>query len=210
MEVSSPKGGSGRAQRHPEERLRGLALVDRQVTPEERLHTLLAPTVNRLVWTFLRADPERDDIAQEIFIRIFRGAAKVRDPDKLEPWAARVAMNCIKNEFRRRRFRRWVSLSATHDPEQSRCHEDFEGRELLQRAYVLLDKLPVRERLPLTLQLLENVDLERIAELCECSSRTAKRRLKSARERFERLARQDPALVSRLSSSVANSEDRDG
>jgi RNA polymerase sigma-70 factor (ECF subfamily) len=166
--------------------------------------------VNRLVWAFLRADPERDDIAQEIFIRIFRGAAKVRDPDKLEPWAARVAMNCIKNEFRRRRFRRWVSLTATHDPEHTRCHEDFEGRELLQRAYELLDKLPLRERLPLTLKLLENADLERIAELCECSARTAKRRLKSARERFERLARQDPALVSRLSSCAGKSEDGDG
>lgn len=182
-------------------------VVDRELTPEERLHTLLAPTVNRLVWTFLGADPDRDDIAQEIFIRIFRGATKVREPAKLKPWAVRVAMNCIKKEFRRRSFRRWVSFSATREPEHPRFHEDFEGRELLQRTYCLLEKLPLRERLPLTLQLLENVDLERIAEVCECSSRTAKRRLKSARQRFERLARLDPVLASRLSSDTKSNGD---
>jgi DNA-directed RNA polymerase specialized sigma24 family protein len=49
-----------------------------------------------------------------------------------------------------------------------------------------------------TLQLLGNASLEEIAERCGCSERTARRRLKSARERFTRLVKRDPILKSRL------------
>lgn len=196
--LSSLDGATAAEPTQPEDQTEQTALAEREASLEERLHAQLFPTVNRLLWTFLGPDPERDDIAQEIFIRIFRGAARVREPARLEPWAVRIAMNCIKNEFRRRTLRRLLSLDATRDAEHPRFHQDFEGRELLRRTYALLEKLPPQERIPLTLQLLENADLEHIAEICACSARTAKRRLKSARERFERLARQDPLLASRF------------
>lgn len=190
------------------ERWPRLVLADDQATPEEVLHALLAPTINRLVWAFLGADPERDDIAHDIFIRILRGASKVRDPKKLEPWAVRVAMNCIKNEFRRRKFRRWVSWDTVEEPPQLRFDIDFHGRELLRRTYQLLDKLPLSERLPFTLQLLDNASLQEIAKLCACSERTAKRRLQAARERFELLARRDPLLASRISPPAGAGRER--
>jgi RNA polymerase sigma-70 factor (ECF subfamily) len=154
--------------------------------------------VNRLLWTFLGADPDRDDLAHDIFIRILKGVHRVRDPARLEPWAARVTINSIKNEFRRRKLRRFLSMDAVADVEHPRTHPDFEGRELLARTHSIIEKLPIAERLAVTLRLFEQASTERIAEACGVSERTAKRRLASGRERFLRLAQRDPLLQARL------------
>lgn len=177
---------------------RVLSLVKDDRTQAERLHARLAPMVNRLVWSFLGVDAERDDLVHDIFVRILRSAHTVRDPAKLEDWAARVTVNAIKNEFRRRKLRRFFSLESREDASNS-YHPDFEGRELLLRTSRILEAMPVGERIPFTLQLLESKPVDEIAQVCGSSERTIKRRLKSARTRFTRLAESDPLLRSRLS-----------
>ncbi len=164
----------------------------------ELIHARLAPLVNRLLWTFLGCDADRDDLAHDIFIKILRGVGRVRDPAKLESWAMRVTMNSIKNEFRRRKLRRFLSLDAVADAEHPRIHPDFEGRELLRRTQRVLATLPVSERIAVSMRLFEQASTERIAEVCGFSARTAKRRLASGRERFLRLARHDPLLSAHL------------
>jgi RNA polymerase sigma-70 factor (ECF subfamily) len=176
---------------------RRLVLVGSQSTREELLYARLLPVVTRLIWTFAGADPDRDDLVQDIFVRIFRGSARIRDPERIEAWAVRVTMNSVKNEFRRRKLRRWFALDASRDAEP-RCHPDFDGREVLRRTYGVLERLPTTERLVLSLRLFEEASIERIAAVCGGSERTAKRRLKSARERFVRMAERDPLLRPRV------------
>ncbi|HEX9619020.1 MAG TPA: sigma-70 family RNA polymerase sigma factor [Polyangiaceae bacterium] len=169
-----------------------------QTTHAEVLYARLSPVVNRLIWTFLGPDSECDDIAHDIFVKILRSASSVKQSDRLEDWAARVTMNTIKNEFRRRKLRRFVSLHATTESNTPRCHVDFEGRELLMRTQALLERLPTTERIPLTLQLLRQASVAEIAHLCGYSTRTAKRRLKSAKARFLKLAQSEPTILARL------------
>jgi RNA polymerase sigma-70 factor (ECF subfamily) len=186
-----------------------LVVVEKDATPDEILYARVAPVVNRVVWTYLAADPERDDIAQEIFLAILRGAPTLKDPARQEAWAARVAVNAIWNVFRRRKFRRWLSLESVGEAEPLIHHADFEGRELVIRTRRILELLPLKQRMPFTLKLLGNASVEEIAELCDCSPRTVKRRLTDARARFIRLARRDPALASRLE-ATESAEDDDG
>jgi len=187
--------------------VRVLSIVSSEETQAERLHARLAPVVNRLVWSFLGVDADRDDLVHDIFVRILRRAHTVRDPAKLEDWAVRVTINAVKSEFRRRKLRRFFSLEAAERSPVTAYHPDFDGRELLLRTTRLLEALPVAERIPFTLQLLEARSVEDIAKLCGCSERTAKRRLKLARERFTRLAECDPLLRSRLTQAPRPGEE---
>lgn len=168
--------------------------------PEE-LYAALAPVVNKLLWTLLGPDPDRDDLAHEIFLRILQNASKLRDPSRIEAWAARVTINAVKNEFRRRKLLRMFSFGYDDEHDSHGYHPDFEGRELLLRTYRALNRLPTRERLPFTLRLVGQQSLEEIALACDCSTRTIKRRLKAARVRFVRLAASDPLLAERLRQS---------
>jgi RNA polymerase sigma factor (sigma-70 family) len=196
--------------RPPQERVTEVArlvLVPNEATPGEVLYERVAPVVNRMVWLYLATDPDRDDVAQDIFVAIVRCSGTVRDPSNIEGWAARVAFNVICNLFRRRKLRRWLSLEALKGYEPPERHADFEGRELVVRTQRILEHLPVAERMPFTLELLGNASQEEIARLCECSERTVRRRLKAARERFTRLVRSDPALASRLDGGSARKEE---
>ena len=184
--------------RAPQVDAAGLVLVQREMYPAARLYERVAPVVNRMVWFYLANDRERDDIAQDIFVAIVKGAASVRDPNQLEAWAGRVAFNTICNLFRRRRLLRWLSLDALNGCEPREGHADFEARQLLARTQRILECMPVGERMPFTLQLLGNMNLDEIARLCGCSERTVRRRLKAARARFLHLAQRDTALASRL------------
>ena len=180
-----------------------LLLVPKEASTSEVLYERVAPVVHKMVWLYLATDPERDDIAQDILVAVVRGAATVRDPTQLEAWVSRVAFNAICNLFRRRKLVRWLSLEALAGYEPPAPHVDFEGRELVARTQKILECFPVAERMAFTLQLLGGATLEEIAERCGCSERTARRRLKAARERFSRLVTRDPVLASRLSPQAA-------
>lgn len=190
-----------------ERRSRSVVMAAEDANQAELLHARLAPMVNRLVWSFLGADADRDDVAHEIFIKILRGVVHLRDPSRLEAWALRVTMNCLKNEFRRRKLRRFFSFDAIREEQHPRVHPDFEGREVVVQTHRLLEALPVDERLVLTLRLFEDASDERIAEVCGFSVRTARRRVKAARERFVRMARCDSLLASRIGGTFGGSRD---
>ena len=180
-----------------------LVLVPREASEADLVYERVAPTVNRLVWIYLATDPERDDIAQDIVESILRRRNSVRDPERLEAWAGRVAFNAICNAFRRRRLRRWLSLDLLPEGEQPEYQTDHEGRQLVARAQRVLESLPPAERMPLTLELFTNASQAEIARLCGCSERTVRRRLAVAREHFSSLARRDPALASKIGDGPA-------
>lgn len=207
----APKSKSGATDAGPAHDEASLRLVTQNKGADELIYERLAPVVNKLLWTFLGPDSERDDLAHDVFVRILRGASKIRDHSKLEAWAARVTMNAIKNEFRRRKFRRWFSLETSEsDRDTPRYNTDFDGRELLLRTHRVLELLPTRERLPFSLQFLEQTSVEEIARVCGTSLRTTKRRLKAGRTRFLRLAAADPLLGPRLASVSQEGTDDDG
>jgi RNA polymerase sigma-70 factor (ECF subfamily) len=167
---------------------------------EQRLFVRVAPVVNGLVWSMLGPDSEREDIAHEAFIRIFRARSSLRNVDAVEAWAASITVNTVKNELRRRRLRRWVPFDFWGEGQALRSYvEDISGRELLKAAFRVLERLPTDERVALSLRLFQGIEIDEIARLTQCSPRTAKRRLSAARERFELLASRDSLLAGWLS-----------
>jgi RNA polymerase sigma-70 factor (ECF subfamily) len=76
--------------------------------------------------------------------------------------------------------------------------EDHEARNLLEKVYGLLDKLPADERIAFTLRYIDERPLLEVAEVCDCSLATIKRRIARAEQRFARLASRDAAMAERL------------
>ena len=155
----------------------------------------------------LGPDAELGDVVHDIFLKIFRSVPGLRDPERLDEWVARIAINTVRNELRRRRLRRWVFWNAFEKPGPLVYATDLDGRELLARAYEVLAALPTDERVVLSLNLFETGTMEEIAAALGCSTSTAKRRLRKARERFTRLAACDPLLKHWLGDAVPEVSD---
>ena len=71
------------------------------------------------------------------------------------------------------------------------------GADLQEAAgcvYRIFDRMPVDERLPFALRMLEGLDLDATAAACGMSVATVRRRLVKAERRFFKMARQFEAL----------------
>lgn len=73
--------------------------------------------VLRLVWRMLGTKEEAEDMAQEVFVQVFRSIDSFRGDSKISTWIYRIAMNLTKN--------RTKYLSRRHQ----RSHSDIDGVE---------------------------------------------------------------------------------
>lgn len=164
-----------------------------------RLYDRFYDDVGRLVFRLLGPDSERDDLVQDVFIRILAGARRVRDARALPSWVMTVTVNTVRKELRRRKTRHtWIGWAAPEDTEVAIDPPDFEGRDLLLRVYTLLEQLPADDRIAFVLRNLDERTIDEVAALCGCSTGTVKRRVRRATDRFAKLVAGQPELAAWL------------
>jgi RNA polymerase sigma-70 factor, ECF subfamily len=164
--------------------------------------------VNGLVWRLLGADPDHDDVVQQVFLVAFRRVAHVRAPEALLAWMRTVTVSVVYDEIRRRRVRRLFLRDAVQQEVHPSLVHDVEVRDFLLRAKRVLDRMPDAERIVFLLHVLEGKSLLEISELCNHSVATAKRRLARANRRFEKLVARDPDLGRLLAGANARAAAR--
>jgi RNA polymerase sigma-70 factor (ECF subfamily) len=69
-----------------------------------------------------------------------------------------------------------------------------EARRACASFYRVLDRMPAAEQLVFTLRHVEGMEVASVAQTCNVSLSTSKRRLAKAEERFTRLAAHEPDL----------------
>ena len=168
------------------------ALIDGTANAAEAAWERYAPLVHRIVSRAIGPDAEVEDVTQEIFYRLFSRIGTLRKPEALRSFVISFAIRIVKWELRRRRARRWLTLSETGDvPDEQLMVMDAESRYALRRLYNLLDRLSTRERLVLVLRHVEGMTLEEIAEAMELSLATVKRGLRRASLRVSQMVDSD-------------------
>ncbi len=138
-----------------------------------------------------------DDLAQEVFVRVFVHRRNYRRGSKFSTWLFTIAANLAKNEIRRRvRRRNWFSLDALQellkdsaiqlaDPTESR--ESVLEREQLQAAVGLaIATVPEKYRLALVLRDIEGLPYEEIALVLNIPGGTVRSRINRARSMLKR------------------------
>ena len=181
-----------------DEELLAIARRGDRAAAASAVYSRFSEDINRLVWRVLGADAEHDDVVHQVFVQVISGLAKVRDAERLGAWMTSVCVKTVRTEIRRRRVRRFFHAGPAEITRIAAPVEDHEARELLERVYTLLDALPANERIAFVLRYVDERPLLEVAEACDCSLATIKRRLSSAEKRFTRLASRDAALAERL------------
>ncbi len=135
----------------------------------------------------LGAPQDVDDIVHDTFLQVQRGLPKLREPAALKPWIATITVRVTRRQLRRARARRLFqhasapSLDAVASSSMSR--EDY---EFLHGVYAALERLSANERIAWALRRVHGARLATVAEMCECSLATVKRRVASADRKLER------------------------
>ena len=159
------------------------------------LHARFAPDVNRLVWRLLGADPDHNDIVQQVFCKIMLNGHKLRDLGRLSAWVQSITVNTVYEELRRRDVRRVFQRDSNNVAFHPDLVRDVEVRDLLLRAKRIIDRVPAKERIVFMLHFVEGRPLAEVAELCDYSLATAKRRLAAANRRFSAMVGKNADLM---------------
>ncbi|HVH98305.1 MAG TPA: RNA polymerase sigma factor [Enhygromyxa sp.] len=161
-----------------------------------RLFDLYGKHVERVLVRTIGRDGEMDDMVQDVFLGAYRSGRNYQGNDaQLKAWVSRIAVFTARGYLRKRKRRWWLRSSDPQEiPEQQSNEPSPHTQEVLRRTYQALDGMDPDLRIPLTLRELESMELAEIAEACDCSVSTVKRRLARARKVFERIARKDPIL----------------
>jgi len=155
-----------------------------------------APMVLATAERSLGSRSDADDLAQEVFLKIFRSAKQLREPEKLRSFVYSCAILGLKSELRRRKLRSWLSLLTPEAlVEVGSPGMDVESRDLLRRFYALLDRLSARDRLVFSLRQLESMTVQEVAEVMDMSESTVKRSLAHATTRLSGWIMAEPDLA---------------
>jgi RNA polymerase sigma-70 factor, ECF subfamily len=158
-----------------------------------------APLVIMTAERALGSRSEAEDVAQEVFQRVFRKAGTLRDVESLRSFIYSFAVRILKTELRYRRVRAWLSFRRPETiVELSGSTMDVEARDLLEKFYALLDRLDARDRLVFLLRRTESMTIEEIAATMDISVSTVKRSLAHASKRLSRWVDLDPELAGLL------------
>jgi RNA polymerase sigma-70 factor (ECF subfamily) len=154
-----------------------------------------APMVLGLLRRSLSSRHDHDDLAQEVFLRVFRRLHTLEKTAALRSFIYSVAVRVVSEEIRHfyvlKRARDQLELMA-HDAGNSGA--DFEARERLFRVQRVLDGLKDKHRAVFVLRHVEGMELLEIAAGLEISLATVKRYLVKATGAIDKAFSKDAEL----------------
>ena len=157
--------------------------------------------VFRLLSRYCRDSVECEDLAQDVFLKVFRKLHTFKHDSQFFTWLYRITVNAATDHLSRAGTRklRLVEDAAVFergDQEDASPTASLEAQELAQITRAIVDQLPEKFRTILVLREFEGLSYTEIAEVLEIQLGTVESRLFRARQRFkDALTRQHPELL---------------
>lgn len=144
--------------------------------------------VFNLAYSFTRDRETADDLAQEVFIKVYYALDKFQFKSRFGTWLYRIAVNHVKDHLRKHGREKHLSFEAlgrepAHpDDEVQKREKAQESTERKRILYESLRTLPKKYQVILTLRDIQGHSYEEIAEILKLSPGTVDSRLHRARK----------------------------
>jgi RNA polymerase sigma-70 factor (ECF subfamily) len=151
------------------------------------------PVMN-LVYRTLRDEAEAEDLAQNVFLQVYKSRSRYKRTAKFSTWLFTIARNLCLNELRRRSRHPAESLEETHGEHEGQPQRQYEDKknflptetllhsELAQKIGEALAELPENQRTAILLCRQEDLSYEEIAKILGCSLSATKSLIHRGRE----------------------------
>ena len=144
--------------------------------------------VFNLAYSFTRDRETADDLAQEVFIKVYYALEKFKFKSGFGTWLYRIAVNHLKDHLRKHAKERHISLEAL-GREPSLSEDEIKKKEKAQEVadrkkllYQALRSVPEKYQVILSLRDIQGHSYEEIAGILKLSPGTVDSRLHRARK----------------------------
>lgn len=150
--------------------------------------------VCNLVFRMLRDATEAEDLAQVVFLQVYKSAHRYEASCKFSTWMFTIARNLCLNEIRRRTRHPADSLDTPHPEQDDQPRQQYEDKttfsapqnllqgELEEKIEEALAELPENQRTAIVLCRGEELSYEEIAQVLGCSVSATKSLIHRGRE----------------------------
>ena len=134
-------------------------------------------------YRFLGSEDEARDVAQEAFLRAYRGLAGFKQEARFSSWLYQIATNLCRDRLRRRKTRPQVSLEALEETgpviveTRPGAHERLLESDLAEAVRRAIHALPEEQRVVVILKEYQELTFLEIAQALDVPISTVKTRL---------------------------------
>jgi RNA polymerase sigma-70 factor (ECF subfamily) len=151
----------------------------------ERHQRMVIGTVGRMLGT----NSDAEDIAQQVFVRVWKNVKRYEPRAKFTTWLLKITRNLVFNELRRRSRHPTVPLQSETDEEERPLKDEHAvspdatllEHELQKAVDTAIARLPETQRMAVILRRYEELSYEEIAEALDQSVSAVKSLLFRAR-----------------------------
>jgi RNA polymerase sigma-70 factor (ECF subfamily) len=141
---------------------------------------------------------DAEDIAQEVFIEVFRSIHKFRADAKLSTWLYRIAVNRSLNFIRNNKKRKW--FQSFEDSVEAKSRElqniaatkndqpgfQLENRQRANLLHTAIDSLPQNQKVAFTLSKYEELSYQEISDVMDLSVSSIESLLHRAKKNLQK------------------------
>ena len=115
---------------------------------------------------------EAEDLAQNVFIKLFKSLKKFRFESEFNTYLYRVNANTANTYFKRNKWRNILHLDQTDEPSYVDNQQDREWKK--EELWNAISKLPKKQRLVVMMRISEMLPFKDIGNILHMSESTAK------------------------------------
>jgi len=128
----------------------------------------------------------RDDLFQEIFLKIHKSADSYNPSQPLSPWIFTIAVNTFRN-YKREKYQQYSEVIALDETEELHNNDPTPDKiahftQTLEWLEIAITKLPSEQAEALTLTSIQGLKLKEVAEILERPVATIKTHIRRARQ----------------------------
>jgi RNA polymerase sigma-70 factor (ECF subfamily) len=137
--------------------------------------------VRSIIYLTISNNESVDDIAQEVFITVYKNLKYFRFESQFTTWLYRITINKCKDHLRKMKVRNIFTPFKDSEEEHGYKHirDEIDVPAIVHNA---ISKLPEKLKIPLLLKDIEGFSYQEIAETVQCEIGTVKSRIFRARE----------------------------
>ncbi len=150
-----------------------LEFIEGDISAFEQIMNKYKEIVINIAYRFIQDRSTAEDIAQDVFLKIYNSAKSYKPKARLSTWIYKITANICLNELRsQKKYLKNISMDEigeTRDFIQTNPFENLEKKELKHLVKEAIDSLPDRQRMVIILKKYEDLSYQEISEIMGCS-----------------------------------------
>jgi RNA polymerase sigma-70 factor (ECF subfamily) len=137
-------------------------------------------SILNLIYRFIGDRTKSQDLAQEVFIRVWQAAGSYQPKAKFTTWIYRITANLCLNELKSARRGRWFPFHRSDGDSENAIEETFSdgsptaedlllAKERSRQISEAIQSLPANQRMALVLRRYDDLSYQEIAKILDCS-----------------------------------------